>query len=377
MSENQETQVAEKEFNPPVVLSSAGGGLALTSFDEMWRMAKVMILSGMMPKGLQKTEAVFVALEMGLEVGLAPMQAVQNIAVINGRPSIWGDAALGLVRGSGLLDWITEKFVGEYPDGSFTAVCIAKRRGEPEPLKREFSVTDAKVADLWSKQGPWKQYPKRMLQMRARSWALRDGFTDVLKGLKVAEEAMDTPTVEMIQGDGGAYEQTGPVDDWEKPFVELCRTLADTGKLPTRATEAEQEKIEKGLLSFIEQTATANNMTREKVITEAMGNLDNFWQALQAWQKKHAKQEQPKASKSGRTPKLETIIKRLAELKAPELFIDAAREALGQATPEELKEIHTGLAGEIPDMVPLEDLVKRADTLPDMDGSQDQQGNLL
>lgn len=373
MSENQEIQGAEKEFNPPVALSSAGGGLALTSFDEMWRMAKVMILSGMMPKGLQKTEAVFVALEMGLEVGLAPMQAVQNIAVINGRPSIWGDAALGLVRGSGLLDWITEKFVGEYPDGGFAAVCIAKRRGEPEPIKREFSITDAKMADLWSKQGPWKQYPKRMLQMRARSWALRDGFTDVLKGLKVAEEAMDTPTIEMIQGDGGAYEQTGPVDDWEKPFEELLQKLYESKAYDVGRWSPEDDP----LMKFIEETATANNLTREKVITEAMGNLDNFWQALQAWQKKHAKQEQPKASKSGRMPKPETIIKRLGELKAPELFIDAAREALGQATPEELKEIHTGLSGEIPDMVPLEDLVKRTDTLPDMDGPQDQQGNLL
>jgi hypothetical protein len=37
------------------------------------------------------------------------------------------------------------------------------------------------------------QYPKRMRQMRARAFALRDVFPDVLRGLPVAEEVMDMP----------------------------------------------------------------------------------------------------------------------------------------------------------------------------------------
>ena len=54
-------------------------------------------------------------------------------------------------------------------------------------------MEDAKRAGLYGKQGPWQQYPKRMLQMRARAWALRDVFPDVLRGVHVAEEAQDLP----------------------------------------------------------------------------------------------------------------------------------------------------------------------------------------
>src|SRR3546814_15538068 len=46
------------------------------------------------------------------------------------------------------------------------------------------------------KQGPWSQYPQRMRQMRARAWAMRDGFADVLKGIGIAEEVRDFPVVE-------------------------------------------------------------------------------------------------------------------------------------------------------------------------------------
>ena len=59
-----------------------------------------------------------------------------------------------------------------------------------------FSEQDAKVAGLWGKSGPWKQYPKRMLQMRARGFNLRDNFADILGGLITAEEARDMPEAE-------------------------------------------------------------------------------------------------------------------------------------------------------------------------------------
>jgi hypothetical protein len=70
------------------------------------------------------------------------------------------------------------------------AVCVAKRKGRT-PVTAKFSVEDAKRAGLWAKQGPWSAYPKRMLQMRARGFALRDAFPDVLKGMITAEEAID------------------------------------------------------------------------------------------------------------------------------------------------------------------------------------------
>ncbi|WP_245265880.1 recombinase RecT [Bradyrhizobium japonicum] len=130
-----------------------------------------------------------IAIMRGMEVGLTPFMALDKIAIVNGRPTIWGDGAIGLVRGSGLCEFIKERIEGS--GDARMAVCEAKRRGEPEPIRRTFSVADAKKAGLWGKQGPWQQYPERMLQMRARAFALRDGFADVLGGLYLREEIED------------------------------------------------------------------------------------------------------------------------------------------------------------------------------------------
>lgn len=181
----------------------ASFSLAPRTFDEAWRLADILADSDLVPKDFKgKPANCLVAIQWGAEIGLGALQAVQNIAVINGRPSLWGDALLALVRSSPLCE-----FVIETDDGS-TAVCRVKRRGEQERV-RTFSVDDARAAGLHGKPGPWQQYPKRMRQMRARAFALRDVFPDVLKGISMAEESMDTPTERHM----------GPVDEVPPPAV--------------------------------------------------------------------------------------------------------------------------------------------------------------
>jgi hypothetical protein len=148
--------------------------------------------STMVPKAYQnKPEDVLVAVQWGYELGLAPLQALQNIATINGKPSVYGDAAMALVQNSPVCEDVKEYFEGEGTSNPI-AVCVAKRKNRTEVISK-YSVEDAKRAGLWNKQGPWTQYPKRMLQMRARGFALRDAFPDVLKGLITVEEAQDYP----------------------------------------------------------------------------------------------------------------------------------------------------------------------------------------
>jgi hypothetical protein len=157
--------------------------------DEIWRFSGMVAKSGMAPKGMERQETIAAAIMHGMEIGLQPLQAIQSIAVVNGRPCVWGDAAIGLVQGSGLLEDINEGI--EDQGEKMTAFCELKHKQRKSVIRRTFSVADAKEAGLWGKTGPWKQYPKRMLQMRARAWALRDGFADVLKGLQVREEVAD------------------------------------------------------------------------------------------------------------------------------------------------------------------------------------------
>ena len=163
-------------------------GLELRSLDDMYRFAKYVSASGLAPKGMERPESILVALQMGAEVGLTPMAALQNIAVVNGRPSIWGDAMLAVCQASGHFDHAAfdEEVVGEGPN--MTATCTVRRLPNGKPTTRSFSLGDAKAAGLAGKAGPWSQYPRRMLQMRARSWALRDAFPDVLRGFKSTED---------------------------------------------------------------------------------------------------------------------------------------------------------------------------------------------
>ncbi len=170
----------------PLKTGGAIAGIVPTNIEEVFRLATAIAKSGMAPAGLNTPEKLTVAILHGLEVGMPPMMSINRIAVVNGRPTIWGDAVPALLLAKGFR--LREHFFGEGDERQ--AVCMVIRPNG-EQITRTFSVMDARTAGLWGKQGPWKQYPDRMLQMRARGLASRDGAADVLSGMYVAEEMQD------------------------------------------------------------------------------------------------------------------------------------------------------------------------------------------
>ena len=172
-------------------------GIELENFEALWRFAQCIAASPFAPKGMEKAEAIVPAIQLGLELGLTPMAALQNVAVINGRPGIYGDAALALVRASGFCESYTQEISGE---GDNRRASVTSKRKGAEALTNTFSVADAKRAGLWGKQGPWSQYPDRMLLFRARGFNLRDNFGDVLKGLATVEEVRDMHVEKQVNG---------------------------------------------------------------------------------------------------------------------------------------------------------------------------------
>lgn len=162
---------------------------------ELERLAVILADSDIVPKDMVKKPAnVLLALMFGNEIGLTPAQALQNIMVVNGRPTLWGDATMGLVLASDVYEDSRDSF----DEATMTATFEVKRRGK-DWLKRTFSQRDAETAKLWKKEGPWQNYPRRMLFHRARSWALRDAFPDVLKGIRYYEEEKDIINAEVIK----------------------------------------------------------------------------------------------------------------------------------------------------------------------------------
>lgn len=159
-------------------------------FQDRWRLAEIFAASGIVPEGYRekdgtiRPERVFVALQYAAELGLSPMYGVQNIAVVNGRPSLMFQAKLGLVASTGLL----EDHWPEYSADGELCRYYVKRFGFERVVVGEFTLAIAKAAEL-TKKSTWRAYSRDMLCARAGSRALNEAFPDILAGLADPDEA--------------------------------------------------------------------------------------------------------------------------------------------------------------------------------------------
>ena len=187
-------------------------------FEIAKRIAHTLANSNLVPDAYRgRPNDCFVAINMGAELGLEPFQAIQSIAVIDGKPCLYGDGLIGVVRASSKCEWIEEEIS---PDGK-TAICRTQRKGDRNPIERSYSMSDAMLAGIDSKFN-WKKHPKRMLQMRARSYCLRDAYPDLLKGLGVVEEMVDNEDTPPPVTDYQLPDKPSvPTDELEKQVKEV------------------------------------------------------------------------------------------------------------------------------------------------------------
>jgi len=135
--------------------------------------------------------SVFACVMKGAELGWPIMSSVQSLQNVNGILTVWGDALLGMVKVKSDYEYLTE----EWDDETHTATCRAKRKGEPEVV-RTFSREDAERANLYKSQKgndkvTYKYYEQRMLQSKARNFAVRDTWPHHLCGFKIVEETLE------------------------------------------------------------------------------------------------------------------------------------------------------------------------------------------
>lgn len=286
-----------------------------TSLAEAMEFAGVMSKSSIVPKDYQGNPGnILVAVQWGAEIGLAPLQAMQSIAVINGRPSIWGDAMLALVRGSGLLEYIREEPTDE------GCTCTLKRSGDQHEVERIFTVDDAKKAGLWGKQGPWQQHPKRMMQMRARAFALRDTFPDVLRGVHIGEDAQDLPTERHM----GAADEVKPDAPRLPPASRADKTREALAKRKQHAGPATP-----ALADVIAAIGAADTPAALKAAAELASHLADD-SAKEAAREAYAERKDALAAAAAPASTYATIaeaIQRATSAEAAALEFDAARDA--------------------------------------------------
>ena len=155
--------------------------------------------SDLCPKSFgNRKENVLAAIMMGHELGFGVMQSLSNIAVVNGRASIWGEGVTALIQraireeGEG---YFTDKVTGE--GDKLAVTVISKRKGQPE-YSFTYTWEDAKRAGLTSKD-TYQKYPKDMLYWKAAGRVSKRQWADVLKGIAIRENMDEMESVEVDQ----------------------------------------------------------------------------------------------------------------------------------------------------------------------------------
>lgn len=224
-------------------ITTGNAGVQFQTMADMWTLAQSISGAGMAPKGMN-AQQVLVSIQMGAEIGIPPMTALRNIAIINGRPAIWGDLPLALAERSGRLLDIQETIEGQ--GDAAVASCTIVKKGRATPTVSTFSVADAKKAKLWGKAGPWTEYPKRMLALRARAFAIRDSFPEHLGGFYLREEVEDVPTAAVSPvGSAGLLNKLKPASEpFEDEPVDVEASEVDDGPTPEEIEAIHQREVQ-------------------------------------------------------------------------------------------------------------------------------------
>jgi hypothetical protein len=171
-------------------------------------LAETIANTEMVPSGLRgKPDAVCAVILYGHELGLGPMQSLNTINIISGRPSLSPEGMRALVMSAG------HQIRVQGDDESATAQCHRREWAAEEWTSHTFTMADAQRADLVGKPGSsWKKYPRAMLMARATSEACRADFSDVIRGLSyTTDEVIDmTPPPPMPTSGLNRQKQAAP-----------------------------------------------------------------------------------------------------------------------------------------------------------------------
>lgn len=189
----QETAVVEKKERVNMVANLADGIYSSSdTFQLAFQMAKGLSESTLVPMQFQKNPAnCLIALEQSNRLNISPMAVMQNLYIVQGKPSFSSSFIIGLINASGKYD-MELQFDEEEKDGKpYACTCWTKKDGR--------KVTGIKITmdmaekEGWSKKNgsKWITVPQVMLRYRAASFFARMNCPELSIGLYSKEELDD------------------------------------------------------------------------------------------------------------------------------------------------------------------------------------------
>lgn len=148
--------------------------------------ARELAKSNLLPAAYTgKPQNVLIAMEYGASLNLPPMQALQGIHVINGKPTASADLMAALVRRAG------HKLRIEGDDTQCVATIV--RADDPDhPMSVTWTLDKAQRAGLVERNPTWQAYPGAMLRARAISDVARMAANDALHGIIYTPEELES-----------------------------------------------------------------------------------------------------------------------------------------------------------------------------------------
>lgn len=162
------------------------------SLDKLMEMSKMLAKSTIVPVAYQnREENVFIALDLANRMGISPMTVMQNLYLIQGKPSFSGSFISALINSSPLFSNVELVWVGEEGKSSRGAYVKAIDTRNNKEVKGATVTMDMADKEGWLKNPKWKSMPELMLSYRAYSFFGRVHGSELLNGIYSTSEVED------------------------------------------------------------------------------------------------------------------------------------------------------------------------------------------
>jgi hypothetical protein len=186
--------------NTPALASTPTGTVSVfsseSSFDAAQRMAKALAASSMVPKEYQGNIAnCIIALELSSRIGATAFAVMQNLHIIQGRPSFSASFVIATVNACGRFTPLRFEEVGEGDSYGVRAVAHDKATGEV--LIGDLVTWTMVKAEGWSSKSgsKWRTMPGQMFRYRAATFWARVFAPELMMGLGTSDESEDIAAV--------------------------------------------------------------------------------------------------------------------------------------------------------------------------------------
>jgi hypothetical protein len=301
---------------------------------EMMQKSQVYSRSKLLPKQYRNApEDCLVAIEIGAELGMSPLGALQSLNVIQGKIAFPAETQMALMIQSKDYHWHTLSSNKEIME---TEICVMKgrRKSWPEGVVAEttYSVQEAKDGRLWGSSPSWKNHPADMIRHRCETRFIQTYYPDVTKGIASTEHMEDWQANAPRQFDGAPQQKPNShIPAVHIPAFKLPEPEADPiPQVAERIIEAEKAE---------EKKQDDHALPTGEELRERRAKEDAYWAEHRAAADAGRKQRAEEEEKEWAAAQKEQKLKREARAAEDALQEEAKKAGVSLWTKEELEDM--------------------------------------